>query len=76
MTKQDEVLKEVDLILGADAMSSFVYYDRHNKVDFAGRLDAPSPLVKDFQLHRPTYERRLRPTMCSVEWGRLHVLVN
>ena len=71
MLKEDgRVLMKVGLLHEVDAMSSFVYYDRHNKVDFAGQFDAPSPLVEDSQLHRLTYERELRPTMNSVERGR------
>ena len=74
MLKQDgQQLTKVDLVHEVSAMSSFVYYDRHNKLDFAGQLDAPSPLVKDSQLHRLTYERELRPTMYSVERGRRSV---
>ena len=74
MTKEDEqALTKVGLVHEVAAMSLFVYYDRHNMVDFAGQLDAPSPLVKDSQLHRLTCERD-RLTMKLVERGR--VLVN
>lgn len=77
MPKEDgEGLTKVDLVHEVDAMTSFVYYDRHNKVGFAGQFDAPSPLVKDSQLHRLTYERELRPTTNSVERGRRQVSVN
>ena len=77
MPKEDgEVLTKFDLVRGVDAMTSFVYYDRHNKVYFAGPFDAPSPQVKDCQLHRLTNERELRPTMNSVERGRRQVSVN
>jgi hypothetical protein len=69
MTKEvEEVL--MNLVHEVAAMSSPVYYDRHNKVDSVGQLDAPSPLVKDSQFHRPTCERELRPTMNLVERGR------
>ena len=77
MPKEDgQVLTKVDLVHEVDAKSSFVYYDQHNKVDFAGQSDAPSPLVKDSQLHRLTYEGGLRPTMNSVERRRGQVPVN
>ena len=57
MPKADEqVLRKIDLVHEAAAMSSFAYYGRHNKDDFAGQLDAPSPLAKDSQLHRLTCE--------------------
>ena len=66
MPKEDEeVLTKVDLLHEVDAKSSFVYCDRHSKVDFVGPFDAPSPLVKESQLHRLTNE--LRPTTKSVE---------
>ena len=47
-----------------------VHYDRHCKVNFAGQLDAPSPLpvVKDSQLHRLISEQD-RPTMNLDEQG-------
>lgn len=68
------LLMAFDLVLGAVAKSSFVYDDRHNKVDLAGRLGAPSPLAEDFRLHRPTCERDLRPKLILVERGRTHVM--
>ena len=77
MQKEDgQVLTKVDLVLEVDAMSSSVYCDRHNKLDFAGQFDVPSPLVKDSQLHRLTNERELRPTMNSVERSRREVPVD
>ena len=77
MLKEDgEVLTKVDLVHGVVAMSSFVNYDPHNKIGFAGQLDAPSPLVEDSQCHHLTIERELRPMMKSVERGRRQVPVN
>ena len=69
MLKEDEQVLS-NLVHEVAAMLLFVYYDRHNRVDFEGLLDAPSPLVKESQLHRLTFEQDLGPTMNSVERGR------
>ena len=73
--KLHPTMNSVDLVHGVDPKSSFVYYDRHNKFDFSGQFDAPSPLVKDSQLRRLTYERKLHPTMDSVDQRRGQVPV-
>ena len=77
MPKEDgEDSTKVDLVHEVDAKLSFVYYDRHNKVDFAGQFDVPNPLVKDSQLHRLTYERELDLRMNSVERDRRQLPVS